>query len=339
MVSPLDPGLWPELRFHAMGCSMSARLAAAPEIAMAPLAATAELFAVLEQRLSRFDSTSELSRLNRQAGQWAIVSPLLWSVVGAALTMAEETDGLFDPTLLAALEASGYDRSFEQIAAASVQSAWQPISNSSLTGHARAVERRSGRELRLPPSVRLDLGGIAKGYAAQQAVDFLRHWGPCLVDAGGDLAAGDAPPDWPGWPVGVAAPSAAQAEDPPDDHDTMLLWLANSSLATSGIDYRRWMRGGRSMHHVIDPRTGLPAVTDLATATVLDASSVRAEVWATAALVLGSSAAERTWLHKGLAGVLLRQDGSLRVTPALHSAIGWLSPELLEPIAIQESLA
>jgi thiamine biosynthesis lipoprotein len=314
-----------------MGCAMSVRLAVPPEVAAAPLRATVDLFAAFERVLSRFDPASELARLNRRTGEWVAVSPLLWSVVDAALAMAEETAGLFDPTLLAALEAAGYDRSFEHVAAHLGQPAGQVVPTARLAGHTCAVERRAGHEVRLPPGVRLDVGGIAKGYVAQQAVESLRHCGPCLVDAGGDLAAGAAPPGWPGWPVSVAAPSADPANGQPVQDQAMLLWLVNGSVATSGVDYRHWMRGGRRMHHVIDPRTGLPADTDLLTATVLDTSAVRAEAWATAALVLGAAAADIWWQRQGLAGALIRQDGRLQITPALRPAIAWPALDLLEP--------
>ncbi|MCC6167577.1 MAG: FAD:protein FMN transferase [Caldilineaceae bacterium] len=324
-MSPADPASWPELHFRAMGCAMSVRLVARIEAAQAPLRAIATLFAAVEKRLSRFDPASELSTLNRRSGEWVVVSPLLWSVADAALAANEQTDGLFDPTLLAELEAAGYDRSFDQVAAT------QPLAAETrlpLDTRARNVERRSGRELRLPPGVRLDLGGIAKGYTAAKAVDALRHWGPCLVDAGGDLVAGDAPPGWPGWPVGVAAPADAGASQETAERDLLLLWLANASVATSGVDYRHWARGGCRLHHIIDPRTGQPAQTDLRTATVLDPSAVRAEAWATAALALGAAAAEQAWLRKRIAGVLV-DDAGLRVTPALQPLIAWQAPETL----------
>lgn len=337
MAIPADPASWPALRFRAMGCAMSAHLAVPPEAASAPLRQVTALFAGLEQRLSRFDPASELAQLNRRAGEWAAVSPLLWEVVEAALDLTEETGGLFDPTLLAALEAAGYDRPFEQVAAAVRDD--RPMTTGPFTGHARAVERRPGREVRLPPGVRLDLGGIAKGYAAQQAAAFLRQWGPCLVDAGGDLAAGDAPPGWPGWPVGVAAPTTAESETSAQDQDLLLLWLANAAAATSGIDYRHWRRGGQLQHHIIDPRSGLPAVTDLLTATVVDASAVRAEAWATAALVMGAAVAGQTWLRQGVAGALVQQDGRVRVTPTLHSAVAWPTLDQLEPVTTKENCA
>lgn len=333
-MSPADPASWPELHFRAMGCAMSVRLAARPEAAQTPLRAIADFFAAVEKRLSRFDPASELSALNRRSGEWIAVSPLLWSVVDAALVASEQTGGLFDPTLLAALEAAGYDRPFEQVAAVQPPAAETRLP---LDSRIHSLERRSGRELRLPPGVRLDLGGIAKGYTAARAVDALRHWGPCLVDAGGDLVAGDAPPGWPGWPVGVAAPADAATPQEAAEPDLLLLWLANASVATSGVDYRHWWRGGRRLHHIVDPRTGQPAQTDLRTATVLDTSAVRAEAWATAALVLGVAAAEQTWLRRGIAGVLV-DDAGLRVTPALQPFIAWQAPETLAQSSPENSV-
>lgn len=297
-----------------MGCQMSVWLELDNRTTAKRLLHEAEaIFHRAERSLSRFDAQSDLSLLNANPGTWVPVSDLLWRVVMQARQLARETDGLFDPTLLNALEAAGYKTSFAQrlfwTEAAAVENVgpqlgqWQEIQV-----HAE------GRALWLPPGVRLDLGGIAKGHVAQQVVAFLSDWGPCLVDASGDLTAGDAPTGWPGWPVAVAKPSA----NPPGERETQFpLWLVNGTMATSGIDYRRWQQNGRTAHHLIDPRTGQPAETDLLTATVLAKTAVRAEAWATAALVLGKTAAQQRLAERNLAAALIDQHGELSVTPAL----------------------
>jgi thiamine biosynthesis lipoprotein len=297
-----------------MGCQMSIWLQMEDAQAGGRLLREAEaMFRSAEGVLSRFDSASELTWLNGRPGRWTAVSDLMWSVITRALFMAEETGGLFDPTQLAALESAGYDRSFAQMSRELVVDGAETAVG--CYGQWQAVQLDAGTQsVWLPPGVRLDLGGIAKGHTAQQVVDFLRAEGPCLVDAGGDLTAGAAPLDWPGWPVAVAAP---YHKEDADQAGLLQLWLVDGTMATSGIDYRRWQRNGRPAHHVIDPRTGMPAVTDLLTTTVLARAAVRAEAWATAALVAGSAAAGQQLSAIGLAAVLLGWQNDLILTPAL----------------------
>jgi thiamine biosynthesis lipoprotein len=293
---------------------MSVRLATPPEVAGAPLREVEGLFANAERALSRFDAGSELSRLNARAGTWVRVSPLLWEVLGVAITMAEETGGLFDPTLLHALEAAGYTQTFSKVAAGHARPATLRGGNGARFRDLRL--RKETREVKVPRGTRLDLGGIAKGYIAQKAAEMLRERGPALVDAGGDLAAGDAPPGWPGWPVAVAAPASQESAA---GAAMFLVWLRNGALATSGVDYRRWHVDGTYAHHIIASDTGRPAETDLLTVTVLDPSAARAEAWTTAALVAGARRSAETFAELGLAAVLITDREQVHVTPAMHS--------------------
>jgi thiamine biosynthesis lipoprotein len=179
---------------------------------------------------------------------------------------------------------------------------------------------RHGLRAYLPEGMRIDLGGIAKGYTAGQAVDLLGRLGPCLVDAGGDLAAGAAPTGMPGWPVSLTTPWAGEGDSP---QHLLMVWLREASIATSGIDWRRWEHQGRTVHHLIDPRSGAPAETDALTATVLDPDPARAEGWATAALVLGMAGGLAVLSMRGLAGALV--DGYRRValTPEMQIHMAW----------------
>lgn len=276
------------------------------------------MFRHAEGLLSRFDPASELSQINARQGFWIPVSDMMWSVVTQALFMARETEGLFDPTLLTALEAAGYDRSFEQLVVADVMAGMMMVGDQSEQWQ-KVKLVIGGQSLWLPPGVKLDLGGIAKGYTAQQVVDFLTGWGPCLVDAGGDLTAGLAPTGWPGWPVAVASP-LNKVNEP--RAELLPIWLVEGSMATSGIDYRRWQYKGHSAHHLIDPRTGQPAETDLLTATVLAKTAVRAEAWATAALVAGTTSALQKLTNTGLAAALVDRQNKLLFTPALTPFLG-----------------
>ncbi|MCA9980300.1 MAG: FAD:protein FMN transferase [Anaerolineales bacterium] len=312
---------WATHHFRAMGCHihfwLDAPGASTAEISAA-LHAAEQQFHTAEQRLSRFRTTSELSRVNAQAGQWVAVSPLFWEVLVAAVQASAATDGLFDPTLQHALVAAGYDRSFEQLTTPSKPT--PSVAHASTLGQWTAIELDEARQaVRVPAGVALDFGGIAKGYTAVLASRELDKVGPNLVSAGGDLTAGNAPHGSPGWPVGIADPFSP-------DKNLATLWLANASLATSGIDYRRWLTNdphgrGRSAHHIIDPRTGQPANTDLLTVTVWHRSAIVAETWATAVLVAGKK--------EGLGRLAVYDIAAMLITPHNHITLSWAMEPLV----------
>lgn len=313
---------WPSHQFYAMGSHMTAWLELRDQaLAQRTLEQVEALFQAAEARFTRFRPTSELAQVNAQAGQWTPVSNIFWHLLTRALQLSQATNGLFDPTVLNAVVAAGYDRDFAEVrqrlvsgnghtkpVAPVLRGCWQDI-------ELDAVQHA----LRLPPAVKLDLGGIAKGETAQAAVAFLSQWGPCLVDAGGDLVAGDAPTGWPGWLVGIAKPTAVDpAEDAEPDQDLAHLWLKNSALATSGTDYRRWQQGSVTVHHLIDPRTGQAAATDLLTVSVLAAEAAVAEAWAKAALISGAQAGRTLLEAQQHPAALVDQQQQLTVTPALQ---------------------
>ncbi len=262
--------------FRAMGSRIRAWLTAESAEQAQILTELPAWFEEWEAILSRFRPESELSALNRTAGQWAYISPTLFAVIAEARQAAEATDGLVNPLILPALEAAGYTASF------------QP--DHFVPGAARQTgPAPDWRGIRLDPEVscvwlpadaRLDLGGIGKGWAAQQAAERLAPWGPCLVDAGGDLVARGSPDDSGGWLIEVAGLPEAEARP-------SLIRLVDNAIATSGTDYRRWVRDGRMLHHLIDPRTGRPADTSVVQATVVALDAVLAEAWAKAVLISG----------------------------------------------------
>jgi thiamine biosynthesis lipoprotein len=169
----------------------------------------------------------------------------------------ERTGGLFDPTVHDALVAAGYDRTFDEVALDGDTLPPRPCGGG---------VRLDGARIELEPGFRLDLGGIAKGYAVDRACSILSTAGPCLVNAGGDLAGNGRL-----WPVGV---ETADGE--------ITLGLENGALATSGRDRRRWRRNGAEAHHLIDPATGSPAEGELLRVTALAGTAVDAEVLAKA---------------------------------------------------------
>lgn len=275
-------------RFQAMGTDVEAWVWNNDEQrAQGALRAVERFFARTEARLSRFLPDSELSRLNRGTGQPFAASPLLYDLVEEALMWRDRTGGVFEPAVLNALIASGYDRPFSQMAAvaqALESEDWadsrprnQGASGRSIDSSAIVLGPR--RRITLPAGVGLDLGGIAKGWAIQQAAHRLGMTGACLVDAGGDIACVGSPPGEP-WVVTVADPLA-------EDRDIAVLSLKNTAVATSSQVHRRWLHNGQPAHHLIDPRTGAPAVTNILSATVVAPRLPDAEIYAKTALILG----------------------------------------------------
>ncbi|MCB0005944.1 MAG: FAD:protein FMN transferase [Anaerolineales bacterium] len=312
------PATWHTHNFRAMGSLIGLWLdlddAAEASAAFARVEA---LFADNEQALSRFRPESELNQLNDGSGDWVPVSALLWQQVNQAVRMAALTDGYFDPTLANALEQAGYGQTFANMAG-DVGPSTVSYGSAAL-GQWTGVEFDMGRRaIRLPAGVRLDLGGIAKGDTGQQAVALLSDIGPCLVDAGGDLVAGPAPREAPGWPVAIGSPWHGLDQEPPD---LAQLWLAEEAMATSGVDYRRWLQGDTMRHHLIDPWTGEPAATDGLTVTVLASQAAVAEAWATATLVAGSGYGMANLLDHDVAGLMVTQTGRILATPAMDEKL------------------
>jgi thiamine biosynthesis lipoprotein len=276
-------------RFRAMGTEIELLVDAAD--AEDALIAAENEFHRLEAILTRFRPESELSRLN-EAGSLEVGSELR-EVVRLALEARGRTDGRFDPTVHDAVVAAGYDRTFEELPEDGTA-----VIVGSVCGGAVRID---GSRIELDPDVRLDLGGIGKGYAAEWAAELLSAVGPALVNAGGDIAVHGG-----SWPVGV---ETSEGE--------LTLELTTGGLATSGRDRRRWRRNGEELHHVIDPATGSPAPSDLLRLTVVAADAVEAEVWAKALYIAGEHEAVREAEMRSMPCVLVTADGRTRLAGGL----------------------
>jgi thiamine biosynthesis lipoprotein len=233
-----------------------------------------------EATFSRFRPESELSRVNASQEPALVVSPLFARALRVALDVASATDGLVDPTLGLALEHAGYDRDFAALPADGELGDPAP----SRLGEVRL----DGRILRRPPGLLLDLNGVVKALAVDEAVGTLGADG--FVSAGGDLAARGA--------VDVALPGGGSVR------------LVRGGLATSGVVTRRWRRGGAEQHHLMDPRTGRPSRSRWQTVTVCGAACLDADVAAKAAFLLDADGPE--WLDaRGLPGRFVDASGEV----------------------------
>ncbi|MCB0112838.1 MAG: FAD:protein FMN transferase [Caldilineaceae bacterium] len=270
-----------EHRFRAMNTDVAAWIWSTQLQAEAQLGAVEDCFAAVEDNLSRFRPHSELSRLNAAAGKGPVpVSSQLFTLLSLALDHARASGGIFDPTVLNAMQRAGYDRSFEQVTAEGATTS-SPVAKQDNGGWRRVVLDPRSHTVTLPADMGIDLGGIAKGWTVDQTALRLGAYGPALVDAGGDMRA-TASINGECWPVAVQDPFHPTK-------DLLVLRIANDAVATSSIGKRRWQRNGRTYHHLIDPRTQQPAETDLHSVTVLAPTTVEAEIAAKVALILGSA--------------------------------------------------
>lgn len=278
-------------RFRAMGTEVETVL---PEADRAAALQVRAVFTGWERALSRFDGASDLSRLNR--GEQPVAGSILAQALRTALLAAWWTDGLYDPALGAQVAAAGYDRDWPDVAPEG-----PPADATAPPGGAwRAIRVEDDGRVHLPAGTLLDLGGIAKGLAVDAAVAVLRRSGvpTGLVSAGGDLAVWGDGMGRAGWPIALR-----EVEGVP------VVPLRRGAMATSGTSRRRWTRGGTERHHVIDPRTGRSAATDLRAASVVAATCAQAEAAATAALVLGERDGRAFLERMGLDGLLVPAGG------------------------------
>ncbi len=258
---------------------------------------------------SRFRADSDLVRANQAAGQWVSVSPILIGALQVALRAAHTTEGLVDPTLGELMIAGGYDRTFSQIGGSVAPHALPAPP----TGSAWGDVLLDGTTVKVPPGVSLDLGATGKAYAADLvALTLVEQLGiACAISVGGDVRAHAPEGVEVTWPVDVAADLPTLRAGGPG---VCRVPLSAGGLATSSVTARRWVRAGAAWHHVLDPRTGRPAVGPWLAVTAYGACAADANTATTAALVLGGDAPD--WLSdRGVGARLLASDGSIRRTP------------------------
>jgi thiamine biosynthesis lipoprotein len=261
----------------------------------------------LEQRWSRFLPDSEVSVLNAHAGTAIDVSAETRLLVERAIEAWRVTGGAFDPTVLGSLERAGYSRSFElgpRPVAARLRAlvGCTDISVDSTT-------------VRLPAGTGFDAGGIGKGLAADLVVDETLANGAAgvCVNLGGDVRVAGEPPTATTWTIAVEHPWARAP--------LVRLGLGGGAVATSTTLRRTWDLGGRRCHHLIDPATGVPAATDLTSATVVTGEAWPAEVLAKAVLLRGRERAFDV-LDVHAEALVVDTEGTVAVTPGLRAFLG-----------------
>jgi thiamine biosynthesis lipoprotein len=311
--------------FHAMGSEV--RLLIGERLvnsAPPPLeAADRERAFVLNfgDRLSRFRPDSDLSVLNRDPAAIVAGPPLLRAAISAGRWAAERSGGLVDPTLVRALQRSGYDHSLDGVEPASLAEA---LANAPARRAAHpdpsarwrqiVVDDHTGTIAR-PPGVMIDTGGTGKGLCADAVAIRLAKYTRFVVDCGGDIAVG-----------GVGAqlhPYAIAIEHPLTGEPIGSIEVARGGIATSGLNVRIWRRAdGSFAHHLLDPSTGSPVWSGLIGATALGSSALEAETLSKMALLLGPPGARRVLAESG--GLIVHDSGEVE-------AIGSVAKGLSEP--------
>lgn len=273
-----------------------------------------------DRRLSRFRPDSELCALNANPAESVEVSPLMMRLVEAALQAATSSGGLVDPTLLDAVERAGYRESRAGVAPASLGDALQ---DARLVRPARPDPAgrwleisidRARRIVTRPAGLEIDSGGCGKGLAADLVAALwrrlLRTGTPFIVDCGGDMRVGDLPDGEPPYRIKV--------ETSPALPEPVELELRSGGVATSGIGSRLWRTDGLHAHHLIDPATGEPAWTGVASATALGVSALAAETAAKTALLGGPIAAREQLALLG--GLIVEFDGAVTILDSIPIA-------------------
>lgn len=314
--APFEPIVPHTFQTRSMGGRLAIHLdAAGGEEAQAirASAAAAARIEVWASRLTRHTDTSELSRLNADPRDEVPVGPTLAAALRAGRTATAQSEGLADITLLDARLAA------EGLAAEGANE------DGGHTSHAfdwaLAPGRLGSAIVRRAPGIHFDLGGVGKGWIADRALHLLAAWPTAVIDADGDLAIRCAPGKT--WEVAV--------DDPRSPATTLAVlrltaprsWPARWGVATSGTSVHRWTADGRTRHHLIDPRTGRPAATDVVQATVIAGSALRAEALAKAAVIAGSAAGFALLERAGVRGaVILTESGETLALPQTLSLLG-----------------
>lgn len=297
-----------EHRFRVMASEAHVLLVgAAPDAA----AIAVERLRALEQRWSRFLPDSDLARLNRSGGGTVGVGADTIVLIDTMQRAAAETQGAFDPTMLAEIVCAGYERSIEDPQRLSV---FVDMPAFDVSVHDVFIDRDAAT-ISMPAGLGLDPGGIGKGLAADLVVRELLASGAdgALISIGGDMSFAGASPFGNDWEVVVG--------DPFDDSgEVARIGVDAGGVATSSTRSRRWRHRGVERHHVLDPVDRRQSCTDLAAVTVVAGAGWLAEAHATAALLQGRAAAAGYLGDRDLSGVIVDGDGAVSATGAISSA-------------------
>jgi thiamine biosynthesis lipoprotein len=300
--------------FQSMASTVNVRLCGAVGRAERVFRDVMAVFGEVEVQCTRFDPTSPLMQANAAGDDWCHVPPRCYAAIREAALAYDSTAGRFDPRILRALQAIGYDRSLpfargpvivdERAPFIGVDTVWQP-----------GFDQQHGA-VRVGP-IPIDLGGIGKGLALRWAADQAREeCAAFLIEAGGDCyLAGDGPSGC-GWQVAVEDPCESPLP-------VAVLTLRDMACATSSIGIRHWVSGGRSVHHIIDPRTGAPGGPGLRSVTVVGPDAAMNEVWSKVLFLSGRDGVAEAAAQRELPALWVADDGAVAMSPRMAQFVVW----------------
>jgi len=300
------------MTFTAMASAVTLRILDPGQQAIQAMESAREMFHTIERTCTRFDPESDLMRANANARRWTRVDPSCLVVLRQAFEAYRNTAGAFDPRTLESLRLLGYDRSWELM-----NTHGQSVPNIKVRRRAWRPSFDDARSrVRIGPRP-VDLGGIGKGFAVASAMGILAaHGRSILVEAGGDLAVRGSGPNSAGWRVQIESPFGG-------DRPAAVWEVTDTAVATSSIRRHHWQVGGQQAHHLIDPRTGLPAQSGLLSVTAVHPDAATAEVWTKVGFLAGRSDIRTMFDQQGIPAVWVTEDARVGYSKAAAPLLAW----------------
>jgi thiamine biosynthesis lipoprotein len=300
---------------RAMACDVTIHGSPTPGVAETDVAGALSRFTDVDRACTRFNLESPLMRVNARPDRWHEVPETLLHAVQEAHAAYQRTHGWFDPRVLRTLVGLGYDRSLP-FEAGGVATSAVAVPSSARGPWRPRFRGGPGPQVHLGGEP-IDLGGIGKGLALRWASERLEQVvDDYLIDAGGDCVCRGRGPDGDGWRVGVEDPRGGT-------HPLVVVELRDVACTTSSIRLRRWRCGGRSVHHLVDPRTGRPGGDGLLAVTVIGADAAAAEVLSKTLFLRGRRAIAAEASRLGVAAFWVGSDGRTGETKRFGTRVIW----------------
>lgn len=282
----------------------------------------------LELLLNYFSDDSEISALNRAAGEEPVeVSAETLDMMQKTLKISEATGGAFDPTIAPIIKLWDFSKRREDSSLPDIKAVIKALK---LVDHTKI--EISGTEILLTEEgMEVDLGGIAKGYAADKALEAITASGidSALVAVAGDIRGSGISTSGKAWKVGIQDPRPDKVSERPWEDVFASIYLEDTAISTSGDYQRFFIKDGKRYHHILDTRTGFPADTDLVSASVIAPMGYIADGLSTAVFALGAVKGKRLLENIGIEGVLVRKDNKVFVTRDIRDRLEILNDKYI----------
>lgn len=257
-----------------------------------------------ESMLSKTIAGSDVDKINTAEGQPVTVDPETWELIRDAKEISDATEHAFSISIAPLTAMWDFTGGTERMPTEAERLAALPLVNDD------AILLGDNNTVTMPAGMQIDLGGIAKGYIADRIADLAR--GRCMgmvLSLGGNTYVVGSKPDGSRWGIGIQDPDGNTGSS------LAVLNIDDGTVVTSGIYERYFIKDGVRFHHILDPKTGISADSDLASATITGVSSMRADALATACIVLGSEKSLAMLESMGVDGLFITRDGQMLETP------------------------